>query len=112
VIKAVDERERAVETYLGNGLGMPHARMVGIQKPVVFFIRSDKGIPYRGNQEKAYLMFVLLSPAGQPRVHQRLQAVIATIMDESEFIPDHLRSAETPAEVIEILKTGEQATLD
>jgi hypothetical protein len=45
-------------------------------------------------------------------VHQRLQAVIATIMDESEFIPDHLRSAETPAEVIEILKTGEQATLD
>lgn len=112
VIKAVDERERAVETYLGNGLGMPHARMVGIQKPVVFFIRSDKGIPYRGNQEKAYLLFVLLSPAGQPRVHQRLQAVIATIMDESEFIPDHLRSAETPAEVIEILKTGEQATLD
>lgn len=112
VIKAIDERERAVETYLGNGLGMPHARMVGIQKPVVFFIRSDKGIPYRGNQERAYLLFVLLTPAGQPRVHQRLQSVIATIMDESEFIPDHLRSAETPAEIVEILKTGEQATLD
>ncbi|MFO0035260.1 MAG: CNNM domain-containing protein [Planctomycetota bacterium] len=112
VIKAVDERERVVETYLGKGLGMPHARIVGLQQPVVFFIRSEQGIPYRGNHERANLLFLLLSPAGQPRVHQRLQAVIATIMDESEYIPDHLRSAETPAEVVEILKTGEQATLD
>jgi mannitol/fructose-specific phosphotransferase system IIA component (Ntr-type) len=112
VIKSVDERERAVETYLGKGLGMPHARIVGLQQPVVFFIRSEQGIPYRGNHERANLLFLLLSPAGQPRVHQRLQAVIATIMDESEYIPDHLRTAETAAEVVDILKTGEQATLD
>ena len=112
IIKAIDERERAVETYLGKGLGMPHARVVGLQHPVVFFIRSELGIPYRGNLERSHLLFVLLSPAGQPRVHQRLQAIIATVMDESEFIPDHLRTAETAAEVVEILKTGEQATLD
>jgi CBS domain containing-hemolysin-like protein len=112
IVKAIDERERVVETYLGNGLGMPHARVAGLSKPVVFFIRSEKGIPYRGNQERANILFVLLSPAGQPRIHQRLQAVIATIMDESDFIPDRLRTAETSAEVLEILKTGEQATLD
>lgn len=112
IIKAIDERERAVETYLGKGLGMPHGRIVGLNQPVVFFIRSEQGIPYRGNRERAQLLFLLLSPAGQPRVHQRLQAVIATIMDESEYIPDHLRTAETPAEVVDILRTGEQATLD
>jgi CBS domain containing-hemolysin-like protein len=112
IVKAIDERERVVETYLGKGLGMPHARVAGLSKPVVFFIRSEKGIPYRGNQERANILFVLLSPAGQPRIHQRLQAVIATIMDESEFIPDRLRSARTSAEILEILKTGEQATLD
>ncbi len=112
IVKAIDERERVVETYLGKGLGMPHARVPGLYKPVVFFIRSEKGIPYRGNPERSNILFVLLSPAGQPRVHQRLQAVIATIMDESEFIPDRLRTADTPAEILEILKTGEQATLD
>lgn len=112
IVKAIDERERIVETYLGNGLGMPHARVAGLAKPVVFVIRSPKGIPYRGNQERAYLLMVLLSPAGQPRVHQRLQAVIATIMDESEYIPERLRSATSAAEVLDILKTGEQATLD
>jgi mannitol/fructose-specific phosphotransferase system IIA component (Ntr-type) len=79
---------------------------------MVFFIRSQQGIPYRGTNERANLLFVLISPAGQPRTHQRLQVVIATIMDESEFIPDRLLSAESPAEVLEILKTGEQAALD
>ena len=112
VIKAIDERERIVETYLGNGLGMPHARVAGLYKPVVFFIRSEQGIPYRGTSERSNLLFVLLSPAGQPRTHQRLQAVIATIMDESEFIPDRLRVANSPHEILDILKTGEQATLD
>jgi mannitol/fructose-specific phosphotransferase system IIA component (Ntr-type) len=91
---------------------MPHARVAGLSKPVVFFLRSEKGIPYRGNQERANILFVLLSPAGQPRIHQRLQAVIATIMDESDFIPGRLRIASDSAEILDILKTGEQATLD
>jgi CBS domain containing-hemolysin-like protein/mannitol/fructose-specific phosphotransferase system IIA component (Ntr-type) len=112
IVKAIEERERVVETYLGKGLGMPHARVAGLFKPVVFFIRSEEGITYRGNPERAYILFVLLSPAGQPRIHQRLQAVIATIMDESEFIPDRLKVAETAAEVLDVLKTGEQAALD
>jgi CBS domain containing-hemolysin-like protein len=112
VVKAIDERERIVSTYLGKGLAMPHARLAGLQQPVVMFIRSEEGVPYRNHSEKAYLVFVLLTPAGQPRVHQRLQSIIATIMDESEYIPDHLKSATSPAEVVDILKTGEQASLD
>lgn len=55
-----------------GGIGFRSYLDVGIQKPVVFFIRSEKGIPYRGNRERAYFLFVLLSPPGQPRVHQRL----------------------------------------
>lgn len=112
VVLAVEERERLVETYLGRNLGMPHARLQGLQKAIVLVVRSEKGIPYRGTTERAHLLFVLLTPTGQPRVHQRLQAVIATLLDESEFIPDRLRTAATAAEVLDILRTGEQATLD
>ncbi len=112
IVKAIEERERIVETYLGNGLGMPHARVAGLSKPLVFVLRSKGGIAYRGTNERAHLLMVLLSPAGQPRVHQRLQAIIATIMDESEYIPERLQSASSEAEVLEILRTGEQATLD
>lgn len=38
--------------------------------------------------------------------------MIATIMDESKFIPDHLQSADPPREIVEILRTGEQVALD
>ena len=112
VVRAVEERERLIETYLGRHLGMPHARLPGLQKAIVLVIRSQNGIPYRGTTERAHLLFVLLTPTGQPRVHQRLQAVIATLLDESEFIPERLRTAATAAEVLDILRTGEQATLD
>jgi CBS domain containing-hemolysin-like protein len=112
ILQAISERERMVESYLGRHLGMPHARMNGLVKPIVMVLRSEEGIPYRLTQERAHLLFVLLSPAGQPRVHQRLQAIIATLLDESDFIPDRLKTAESPAEIIDILRTGEQATLD
>jgi CBS domain containing-hemolysin-like protein len=112
IVRAVDERERLVGTYLGRNLGMPHARMAGLKKPFVMMLRSDQGIRYRGTNEKAHLLFVLLTPAGQPRIHQRLQAVIATMLDESEYVPDRLRTAATPEEVMEIIRAGEQATLD
>lgn len=112
IIRAIEERERLIETYLGRHVGMPHARLAGLQKAVVLVIRSRKGVPYRGTTERAHLLFVVLTPAGQPRVHQRLQAVIATLLDESEFIPERLRTASTATEVLEILRTGEQATLD
>ena len=112
VLRGVEERERLIETYLGRHLGMPHARLHGLQKPIVLFIRSSNGIPYRGTTERAHMLFVLLTPSGQPRVHQRLQSIVATLLDESEFIPERLRTASTSSEVLEILRTGEQATLD
>jgi mannitol/fructose-specific phosphotransferase system IIA component (Ntr-type) len=112
ILRALEERERVVGTYLGRNLGMPHARISGLQRPVVMILRSEYGIPYAGTSEKATLLFVLLTPAGQPRVHQRLQATIATIMDESEYIPERLRTAATAEEVLEIVRAGEQATLD
>jgi len=111
-LQAIEERERVVETYLGRNLGMPHARLKGLKKPVVLVIRSENGIPYRGTRDRANLLIVLLTPAGQPRVHQRLQSMIATLFDESEYIPGRLRTAATQEEVLEILSTGEQASLD
>lgn len=113
VLRAVEDRERLVETYLGNGLGMPHARIAALRKSIILVIRVvGGGVSYRNSKDKADLLMVLLTPAGQPRVHQRLQAIVATVMDESELIPQRLRIAETPAEVLEILLAGEQATLD
>lgn len=111
--RAVCDRERLAPTYLGRNVAMPHARLAGLDKPVMIFARSEKGVPVDGNpKEKAHLFFILLTPAGQPRVHQKMQARIAAILENSEYVVERLREAETPAQIMEAIRTGEQAAID
>jgi CBS domain containing-hemolysin-like protein len=111
VRKAVQERERTAATYLGQGIAMPHARLPGLEKPIVIMANAPAGIAIEGSSERVQLLFVLLTPAGAPRVHQRLQATIAAMLENSDYIAERLREATTPEQVIEILLAGEQATL-
>jgi len=112
VIRAVMEREKIAGTYLGQGVALPHARIPALAKPILMFLRSDVGIPVEGTTERAFLLFLLLTPAGMARVHQRLQARIAGILENSDYVEDRLRAAPTPVEVLEVIRTGEQASLD
>ncbi len=75
------------------------------------FARSTQGIPLPGREEKIHLLFILLTPAGQPRIHQRLQARIAGILD-SDFVDSRLREATSVNGIIEAIRTGEQTALD
>jgi CBS domain containing-hemolysin-like protein/mannitol/fructose-specific phosphotransferase system IIA component (Ntr-type) len=110
VIPAVLERERLASTYLGRGLAMPHARLPGISKATVIIARSAAGIPLASG-ERVRLMFILLTPAGQPRVHQRMQARIAQLMDSSDYVVERLEQATSPAEILEAIRTGEMSSL-
>jgi hypothetical protein len=47
-----------------------------------------------------------------PRVHLRLQSTIAALLHESEFVKDRLMTADTPDEILEAIRAGEQAALD
>jgi len=111
ILPAVLERERLASTYLGRGLGMPHARLSGIAKPVVIVARSSKGIPVGTGSERAKLLFILLTPAGQPRTHQRLQARIAQLMDSSDYVEERIDGAATPSDLLEAIRTGEMSSL-
>ncbi|MGC4067629.1 MAG: CNNM domain-containing protein [Polyangiaceae bacterium] len=109
---ALETREHLVGTYLGHGIAMPHARLSRLSRPFLMILRSLKGVPCEGTTELAHLMFVLLTPAGQPRVHLRLQSTIAALLHESEFVKDRLMTADSREQVLEAIRTGEQAALD
>ncbi|HEX3132754.1 MAG TPA: CNNM domain-containing protein [Planctomycetota bacterium] len=111
IIPAVLERERLASTYLGRGLAMPHARLLGIQKPAVVFVRSRIGIPVGQGTKRARFLFILLTPAGQPRTHQRLQARIAQLMDSSDYVGERINEAATAHDLLEAIRTGEMASL-
>lgn len=112
VLRAVDARDRLVSTYLGHGIALPHARVSGLARPFLMVLRTRSGLTFEGTADRGHLLFVLLTPAGQPRVHQRLLSIIATLLHESEYVKDRLMTAETPDEVLEVIRTGEQAVLD
>lgn len=112
VLQGRPQRNGLVATYLGDGIGMPHARIAGLATPFVMLLRSKLGVPFEGTNEKARLLFLLLTPAGRPRIHQGLQGIIATLLHESDFVSERLLSATSPDEVMEVIRTGEQAVLD
>jgi CBS domain containing-hemolysin-like protein len=110
IVKAVLERERAMSTYLGNGLAIPHARLEGVEKPALLFARSDEGIPVQGREEKAHLIFILMTPAGLPRIQVRLLARICGLVS-SDYVGERLRRADSPAAVVEAIRAAEPMTI-
>ncbi len=108
--KAVEERERLMSTYLGRGLAVPHARLEGLKAPVLAFARSDEGIPVEGWKEKAHLIFLILTPAENPRIQARLLARIGGLM-ESEFVVERLEEAQSAKDILDVIKAGDPVSL-
>jgi CBS domain containing-hemolysin-like protein len=48
ILRTRSGRERLVGTYLGDGIGMPHARLLGLDKPFLMILRSTRGVPCDG----------------------------------------------------------------
>lgn len=110
IVNAILERERAMSTFIGHGLSVPHARLVNLEKPLLILARSEEGILIEGREDKAYLIFILLTPLHLPHLQVRLLARIARIM-ESEYVHQRLLEATIPQEVIEIIRAAETAVL-
>ncbi len=110
VEKAVVDRERTMGTYLGRGLAIPHARLDGIDRPVLLFARSEEGIPVKGREDRAHLLFILLTPAANPRVQARMLARIGGLLT-SEYVEARLLEAETPQSVLEAIRAADPVAL-
>lgn len=111
VTRALLDRAQSGTSYLGRGLAVLHARLDRITVPVLAFARSDEGIPLETTNERAELIFLLLTPTSMARIHPRLLAEIADLFD-SEYVTERLRKAQTPEEVIGAIRAGQQVAID
>jgi len=111
IADAVVERERGMPTLLARGLAAPHARLPDLDQFVLVFARSDAGIPVPGRDERAHLIFIMVTPAREPRVQLRLLARIAGLLD-SDYVVERLSAAESGAQVVEVLRAADPGALD
>lgn len=105
---ALLERERRFSTYLGRGLAIPHARLEGLEKPALILARSPEGVPVEGREDRAKLLFILLTPSRASHLQVRLLARIAGLLD-SEFVEKRLYAAGTSTEILDAVRAGELA---
>ena len=99
---SVAERERLGSSYVGRRLAIPHARLSRLQNPMVIVARMKTPIPAPVSGEDINLLFILLTPADTPRIHQMLLSHIAGIF-ESDFLEGRLEDATTSAELHNVI---------
>ena len=85
VVDGVMIREEIMATGIGHGLAVPHARLRGLERPVVAVGMSAAGIDFDAPDGRpAQLIFLLLTPVHDDGVHLELLADIATVFKGEE----------------------------
>ncbi len=110
IMLSVAERERLGSSYVGRRLAIPHARLKRLAEPMVIVARLKAPIPAPVPGEDINLLFILLTPADTPRIHQILLSHIAGIF-ESDYLEDRLETASSPADLHNVIVTAEQVVL-
>jgi mannitol/fructose-specific phosphotransferase system IIA component (Ntr-type) len=104
------QRERVAATGVGHGLALPHARIAGLDQPVIIVGLSEPGIDFDApDGQPAHVVFLLLTPRDDPDVQLNLSAGIARMFRHPDALPRVVR-AENYTELLAALKTLEKGT--
>ncbi len=102
--QAVRQREEVMGTGLEHGVAVPHARLKGLEKPLVAFGLSKQGIQWDARDGRAtHFVYLILTPEEDEGIQVQILASIARAMTQPD-LPTRLMSAENGAAVSEALK--------
>ena len=96
------ERESAGSTFLNEGVALPHARIEGLEKPLVAIGLSHGGILDAYTEKPIEVVFLLLSPKEENRSHLQLLAVAGRLF-LSRTLRNRLSRARDPEGAFVIL---------
>ena len=99
-------REREMPTDLGFGMAVPHARVAGLERPLVVFGRSPGGVVFDPQSpEPVRLIFLLVTPEDQPNLQVLLLSQLVGLAGDPEN-RRRLLTAASAAEVGKVLATA------
>jgi mannitol/fructose-specific phosphotransferase system IIA component (Ntr-type) len=88
IVTALAAGEMGFSSEVRPGVFVPHARVSGIEEPILFLGTSTEGIDFPRGREPARLILILLSPTDQPREHLRSLAEIAGLVSHEESLQE------------------------
>lgn len=104
LLKEVIAREREFPTVLKHGIAVPHAYTRHINQRICCIIRSPEGVFFGEGetQERVFLMFLVISPSGDPEGHLAIMAEIAHLIS-NEDMRTQLLSAHSAADIFRLI---------
>ena len=102
-IDGLQERESLGPTGVGNGIALPHARLVGLEKITGIFLRLEKPLDYESvDRLPVDLVFCLLAPKDSGVEHLKALALVSRTMRDAGICAK-LRANSDPAKLYAIL---------
>ncbi len=107
ITEAVWEREQIIATGLKNGLAVPHARMEGLNAPVILAVGvSSKGIDFDSPDGlSAKLIFLILTPAVDYEAQLSILADVGSVFSDHALV-EKAQEVKTFTEFLALVKTG------
>ena len=105
---AVREREAQGSTFYSEGVAFPHARIAGLDKPLVALGLTRMGISDVTTEKPIKYVFLSLSPLEKPEVQLQILAVAARTFQNRYFLKS-VELAEDPHQVYAAIKEWDQS---
>ena len=108
LVKVLMERERLGSTGIGEGIGIPHGKIRGLESLILGFGRSQKGVDFDSmDGMPAHIFFLLITPENSTGLHLKLLARISRILKNDPF-KEKLLHATSRDEIYSIIKEEEE----
>jgi PTS system nitrogen regulatory IIA component len=102
-LDGLQERESLGPTGVGNGIALPHARLVGLDRITGIFLRLERPLDYESvDRQPVDLAFCLLAPKDSGVEHLKALALVSRTMRDAGICAK-LRANADPAKLYAIL---------
>ena len=107
MIRVLLERERLGSTGIGDGIGIPHGKLKGLNKLVMAVGLSRKGVDFESLDGKpTHIFFLLVTPDNSTGLHLRLLARISRLLKDDAF-KNGLKRAKDSKEMFKIISDAD-----
>ena len=108
VLESLIAREKLGSTGFGNGIAIPHCRLVGCSAPIAAVLHLENPVDFDAiDGQPVDLFFVLMVPEAATDAHLELLRQIASMLDRSD-LRERLRQAPDSESLYQVVVAAQQ----
>jgi nitrogen PTS system EIIA component len=108
MVRVLMERERLGSTGIGGGIGIPHGKLKNLEKLVLGFGLSRKGVDFESmDGYPTHLFFLLITPEHATDLHLKLLARVSRLL-KKEPLKEMMMKVTSADEVIDIISEDDE----